>query len=65
MSTKTDTRQRPAPQALVGTVHRFGENGVLYEVVRLIDDTSAGIRVSETEEETAYPIADILQDPAE
>jgi Family of unknown function (DUF5397) len=48
-----------------GSVHRFGKNGVLYEVLKKVDATSALIRVIETGEETTYPIADILKDPTE
>jgi Family of unknown function (DUF5397) len=51
--------------ATTGSVHRFGKNGVLYEVVKEVDNTSALIRVIETGEETTYPIADILRDPTE
>jgi hypothetical protein len=50
---------------MIGTVHRFGENGVLYEVVRIIDNSSAIIRVLDTGEETVYPIADVQQDPTD
>ena len=50
---------------LSGSVHRFGKNGVLYEVLRQLNDTSAHIRVIDTGEETTYPIADILRDPTE
>jgi Family of unknown function (DUF5397) len=50
---------------ITGSVHRFGKNGVLYEVLRQLNDTSARIRVIETGEETTYPIADILRDPTE
>lgn len=49
----------------IGTVHRFGKNGVLYEVVRPVDDMSVMIRVLDTGEETTYPIADVRQDPVE
>ena len=52
-------------QSLVGTVHRFGEKGVLYEVVRPVDNSSVMIRVLDTDEETAYPVADVRRDPTE
>jgi Family of unknown function (DUF5397) len=62
---KTVAQERVSPQSLVGTVHRFGANGVLYEVVHPVNDSSVMIRVIETGEQTPYPIADILQDPTE
>jgi hypothetical protein len=52
-------------RSIIGTVHRFGRNGILYEVLREIDDRSAVIRVIETGEETIYPITDIRSDPTE
>jgi hypothetical protein len=51
--------------SLVGSVRRFGKNGVLYEVLRQVDDASVLIRVLDTDEETPYPIADALKDPNE
>jgi hypothetical protein len=57
MTSKTPT--------ITGSVHRFGTSGVLYEVLKKVDETSALIRVIETGEETAYPIADILRDSTE
>lgn len=51
--------------SFAGSVHRFGPDGVLYEVLREVDDRSALIRVIETGEETKYPIADIAADPTE
>ena len=59
---KTEVQERGS---LVGTVHRFGENGVLYEVVRPVDELRAIIRVIDTGEQTSYLIADILNDPTE
>jgi len=55
----------PAPASIIGSVHRFGKSGVLYEVLKNVDETSALIRVIETAEETTYPIAEILRDPTE
>ena len=57
--------QAPPPPAdrLVGSVHRFGPHGVLYEVVKVLDDKRALIRVIDTGEETPYRLADILADP--
>lgn len=62
---KTEIQKTVSSQSLVGAVHRFGENGVLYEVVRPIDDSSVMIRVLDTGEETAYPIAEVRSDPVE
>jgi hypothetical protein len=50
-------------QPNTGSVHRFGKNGVLYEVVREVDDKSVMIRVLDTNEETLYPLADVRKDP--
>ena len=49
----------------VGSIRRFGKFGVLYEVLRIINATTALIRVIETGEETTYPLADLLLDPVE
>ena len=51
--------------SLVGTIHRFGKNGVLYEVLRQVNDASVIIHVLDTNEETIYPAAEVLQDPNE
>lgn len=59
------TKDRVSSQPAVGTVRRFGENGVLYEVMRPIDDSSVMIRVLDTGEEAAYPVAEVRRDPAE
>ena len=50
---------------ITGSVHRFGKSGVLYEVLKQLDATSALIRVIDTGEVTKYPITDILRDPTE
>ncbi|MEK6863622.1 MAG: hypothetical protein AABW53_02900 [Nanoarchaeota archaeon] len=62
---KTEVQEMISSQSLVGTVHRFGEKGVLYEVVRPVDNSSVMIRVLDTGEETAYPVADVRRDPTE
>ena len=62
---KAEVKERISSQSLVGTVHRFGENGVLYEVVRPVDDSSVMIRVLDTGEETAYSVAEVRRDPTE
>lgn len=53
-----------AADSLVGAVRRFGPHGVLYEVLKLLDDQRALIRVIDTGEETPYSIAKISADPA-
>ena len=55
--------QAPSPPSLVGHVRRFGPHGVLYEVVRILDDKRALIRVIDTGEETPYLLDKILADP--
>jgi hypothetical protein len=65
LNMKNVTPERVSPQSFVGTVHRFGENGVLYEVVRPIDDSSVMIRVLDTGEETEYPVSEVRSDPVE
>jgi hypothetical protein len=55
--------QTPIPPALVGTVRRFGPHGVLYEVIKVLDDSRALIRVIDTGEETPYSLDKILADP--
>jgi hypothetical protein len=55
--------QAPVARALAGGIRRFGPHGVLYQVVRVLDDKRALIRVIETGEETPYPLDKILADP--
>ena len=56
--------QAPVPSALIGSVRRFGPHGVLYEVIKILDDQRALIRVIETGEETPYALSKITVDPA-
>ncbi len=51
------------PQRLVGQFRRFGEDGPAYEIVRIISKDEAWISVVYSDEELAYPISEILQDP--
>jgi hypothetical protein len=51
------------PAALVGSVPRFGPHGVLYQVIRILDDQRALIRILDTGEETPYALTKILADP--
>ena len=55
----------PAPSALTGTVRRFGPHGVLYEIIKIVDDKRALIRVLESGEDVSYPVDKILVDPAD
>jgi hypothetical protein len=57
--------QIPTPPSLIGHVRRFGLHGVLYEVVKILDDKHALIRVIDTGEETPYSLDKILADPAD
>jgi len=50
---------------LVGHVRRFGSHGVLYEVVTILDDKHALVRIIDTGEETPYSLEKILADPAD
>jgi hypothetical protein len=57
--------QTSSPRALVGRVRRFGPYGVLYEIVKILDDQRALIRVIDTGEEAPYSIDKILADPTD
>ena len=57
--------QIPTPPSLIGHVGRFGPHGVLYEVVKILDDKRALIRVIDTGEETPYSVDKILADPTD
>jgi hypothetical protein len=50
------------PPSLVGHVRRFSPHGVLYEIVKILDDKRALIRVIDTGEETPYSLDRILAD---
>jgi hypothetical protein len=51
------------PSALAGSIRRFGPHGVLYQVIKVLDDKRALIRVIDTGEETPYSLDKILADP--
>jgi len=53
------------PLSLLGHVRRFGPYGVLYEVVKILDERRALIRVIDTGEETPYSLDKILADPTD
>lgn len=54
-----------AAHTFSGSIRRFGAAGVLYEVLREVDEKFALIRVIETGEETKYPLSAIENDPTE
>jgi hypothetical protein len=55
--------QTSIPQALAGSIRRFGPHGVLYQIIRILDGQRALVRVIETGEETLYLLDKILADP--
>ena len=57
--------QTPTPHSLVGHVRRFGPHGVLYEVIEILDNKRALIRVIDTGEEAAYSLDKIFADPTD
>ena len=50
---------------IIGSYRRFGKHGVVYQVLSDLGAAQVKIRVLETDEETAYPLEDAQQDPAE
>lgn len=57
--------QTPTPPSLVGHVRRFGPHGVLYEVLKILDDKRALIRVIDSGEEAPYSLDKIFADPTD
>jgi hypothetical protein len=55
----------PSAKQFIGSVRRFGPNGVLYQVLDILDPQTARIRVLDTGEETPYPLAHIAADPVD
>jgi hypothetical protein len=54
----------PQPShSLVGAIRRFGPDGVLYEVVKILDERRAVIRVISSGEETEYLLTKVFADP--
>ncbi|GJE70128.1 DUF5397 family protein [Methylorubrum podarium] len=56
------------PHSLIGTWRRFGSAGPIYEIVGKGEPSTGAssfmrVRVVETGEELAYPLAHILDDP--
>ena len=63
-----DTTPKANPLARLvrpGDVRRFGPDGTLYEVVRLLDANDALIRVIDTGEELPYAVTNIVSDPTD
>ncbi len=50
-------------RGIVGQFRRFGEEGPAYEVLGIVSKEKALISVVYSEEQLAYPIADVLADP--
>jgi hypothetical protein len=67
MQTSFSTSPQQALAALasahVGVVRRFGPDGVLYEVIDIVDLQTALVRVLTSGEEAKYPLADVIADP--
>jgi Family of unknown function (DUF5397) len=61
--TKSAVQERPAHQELEGKFRRFGQYGVVYQVLKIDDDTYATIRVVESGETLKYAIRKILAEP--
>lgn len=54
-----------ASESLIGSIRRFGKNGILYEILGDADKDTVRIRVIETGEETNYPKSHTARDPIE
>lgn len=54
--------QRPGGE-LIGTIRRFGEYGVAYEVIGLGEEGQVLVRVVESGETLGYPAANVRTDP--
>ena len=48
---------------LIGLLRSMGPDGPTYEVLRILDDKRALIRILEAERDVQYDIEDILADP--
>jgi hypothetical protein len=53
----------PDPSSLVGELRSIGMDGPTYEVLRILDEKRALIRILESERDVSYPIVEILRDP--
>ncbi|MGF1601114.1 MAG: DUF5397 family protein [Thermosynechococcaceae cyanobacterium] len=58
-----------AEEELVGSIRRFGSQGITYEVLGIEEHSNNGsvvkIHIFETGEETDYSLEDALNDPQE
>ena len=63
-STSMNIQAPPSP-ARIGSVHRFGPQGVLYEVIAILDNKNALVRVIDTGEEAPYALEKIFADPTD
>ena len=61
--TKRIDSRVPPESTLVGQIRRFGPHGVLYEIIAMVGEENARIRVIETGEELDYPVRKIMEDP--
>lgn len=52
-------------QVYRGDFRRFGDAGIVYQVLDMLEGDMARIRVLETDEEAIYSIAKIQADPKE
>jgi len=62
--TQAELPARKPADSLIGQIRTFGPDGPVYQVVQLLDAATARIRILENEEDTEYPVARILNDPA-
>ena len=52
-------------ELIIGSYCRFGESGIVYQILDRLDDSTVKIYVLETGEETSHPLACALADPKE
>lgn len=57
--------QEQIPQDFIGSYRRFGQDGVVYQVLSALDEDTIKILVLETGEETPYSLKSAQQDPTE
>ena len=60
---KSAEHPTPASHSLAGTFRRFGEYGVVYEVLKIESDDAATIRVVASGETLSCPLRKIHEDP--
>jgi Family of unknown function (DUF5397) len=65
MTTETavQDKDRRADARLIGTFHRFGEAGPVYEVISLADEGFVTICLVESGETARYPADEVRNDP--